>query len=357
MNYLAIDLGLTNRQSVAIVYDQEHNPSGRSLRFPTTREGLDRVVEKHAIDVVIIEMCTCARWVWKHLSDQGVTVYVVNTCSAAFREAKQRHKSDLKDAERLKVLQQTGNMQTVTMLSEYAHRLRSIIDQRNRHVGQVTSSKNAIRALCQTKGIALKGGWDVAIPEQVQELIDTVTPLISDDQYDRAWRRQLELELELLESISERIKRFDQIIKTLTRSDAQMKRLQTTPGIGLITAASIIASIDNPHRFQNKKQVSSYSGFTPRTHQSGSIDRAGKMDRQGWSTPRGYLMEAVTTGVHRTQDSWYRQHYEHAYTKCRRKLKAQVTVARKLYIRLWYMMKNELTWDQLQNGAQAHTST
>jgi len=341
MNYLAIDLGLTNRKSVAIVFDDTHNPSGHAIQFKTTCDDLTTVVERHCVNVAIIEMCTCARWIWKHLCSLGVTVYVANTSAAAFRDAKQRHKSDLKDAERLKVLYQTGNLKTVHMLSEHAHRLRSLIEQRKRHVGHATSCKNALRTLCEVKGIKLSGGWDKHIPRQIAQCIDEVTSLVTADSEDQIWREQIAIEWESLQILQKRIKRFDTLINSLTRDHQSMAIVRSVPGIGLQVGAASIAAIDDPHRFQNKKQVSAYSGFTPRQQQSGNTHRPGSIDRQGWSTLRGLLMESVTSGIHIAKDPWFVRHYEHALRNSGKKIKAQVCVARKLFIRLWYMLKHQ----------------
>jgi hypothetical protein len=56
-----------------------------------------------------------------------------------------------------------------------------------------------------------------------------------------------------------------------------MERLRTIPGVGPRTAEILVACIDDPHRFENGRQVSQYFGLVPKQYQSGETDRNGRM--------------------------------------------------------------------------------
>jgi transposase len=61
-------------------------------------------------------------------------------------------------------------------------------------------------------------------------------------------------------------------IRQLSRSEkysASCARLMTIPGVGLLTAMSILLEIEDPHRFKNEKQFASYLGLIPASHSSG----------------------------------------------------------------------------------------
>ncbi len=49
----------------------------------------------------------------------------------------------------------------------------------------------------------------------------------------------------------------------------RVQLLQTIPGVGRKTAEVVVAYVDDPHRFQNARQVSSYAGLVPKRYQSG----------------------------------------------------------------------------------------
>ena len=59
------------------------------------------------------------------------------------------------------------------------------------------------------------------------------------------------------------------------------QRLLTIPGVGRCTAEVISAYIDDPKRFSNGRQVSSYAGLVPVQYQSGNSDRRGRITKRG----------------------------------------------------------------------------
>ena len=72
-----------------------------------------------------------------------------------------------------------------------------------------------------------------------------------------------------------------------------MQLLQTIPGVGRKTAEVVVAYLDDPHRFQNARQVSSYAGMVPRRYQSGEMDRQGRIHKRGPRQLRSALVEAA----------------------------------------------------------------
>lgn len=348
MNYLAIDLGSTNSKSVGVLFDPEQNPGGQIIRFQTDRHSISQVIEQRSVQLVIIEMCSATRWVWKHLRHHGVTVLVADTNAQSFRDAGQRHKTDRHDAIRLKDLYLLGNLKCVHMLSDQAHRLRSLIDQRQRHVSAQTAIKNAIRAHCELKGVKLYKYWTRETIGQIESLIDDAQSSADEDpEWGWIWHKQLDMALRTLLHHMEIVKEFDTLIQQVSKRDKRIALVQSAPGVGKLIGSAVVAAIDDPGRFRHKKQVSAYSGLTPRSRQSGAHDRPGNIDRRGWSTLRGLLTEAVLHGVHHAKDPWMVNQYEHLLTRCGKKIKAVVALARKLFVRLWHMLKHQKTWQDI----------
>jgi len=67
----------------------------------------------------------------------------------------------------------------------------------------------------------------------------------------------------------------------LARADERVQLLETIPGVGRKTAEVVVAYLDDPHRFQNARQISSYAGMVPRRYQSGEMDRQGRIHKPG----------------------------------------------------------------------------
>ena len=68
---------------------------------------------------------------------------------------------------------------------------------------------------------------------------------------------------------------------------------KTTTFVVALREAGLTAYVDDPHRFQNARQVSSYAGLVPKRYQSGTMDRHGKIHKRGPRLLRGALVEAA----------------------------------------------------------------
>jgi transposase len=102
-------------------------------------------------------------------------------------------------------------------------------------------------------------------------------------------------------SLAEQIARLDKLLLTQTRKEPACRRLMTVPGIGAITAAAFVATIDDPGRFRHSASVGAYLGLTPRRYQSGTMDVSGHISKAGDGLLRSYLFEAATTLLTRVQ--------------------------------------------------------
>ena len=70
-------------------------------------------------------------------------------------------------------------------------------------------------------------------------------------------------------------------------------KLLTIPGIGYITAATIVAEYGDFSRFSSASQMLSFAGLEPGYYQSGTMEFRGKMVKRGSSQLRYVLMNCV----------------------------------------------------------------
>jgi transposase len=47
--------------------------------------------------------------------------------------------------------------------------------------------------------------------------------------------------------------------------------------VGVLTAVAFVSVIGDPGRFRSSSSVGAYLGLTPRRHQSGELDRSGRI--------------------------------------------------------------------------------
>ena len=122
---------------------------------------------------------------------------------------------------------------------------------------------------------------------------------------------------------------LDRVLIREARQDVTCQRLMTVPGVGPITALAYMSTMGEPMRFGRARDVGAYLGLVPRRHQSGEVDRSGRISKSGDALLRGYLYEAATVLISRLQRpcalrAWARALAERIGVK-----KARVALARK----------------------------
>jgi transposase len=85
----------------------------------------------------------------------------------------------------------------------------------------------------------------------------------------------------LIEVLNERIKSVNQVIQAWAKDDPRMKLLTSMPGVGIYSAAVIIAEIGEIQRFVGPKQLCSYAGLVPSTRSSDAHVRHGRITKEG----------------------------------------------------------------------------
>ena len=77
------------------------------------------------------------------------------------------------------------------------------------------------------------------------------------------------------------------------RQNQASQRLETIPGVGIITATALAASVPDPSVFKSGRQFAAWLGLVPRQNSSGGKDRLGHVSKMG----NGYLRRLLVVGA------------------------------------------------------------
>ena len=139
-----------------------------------------------------------------------------------------------------------------------------------------------------------------------------------------------------------------QLAELQTELLARVQDQVTPKGLGDLTLVTLDGEVCDWHRFNNRKQVGSYTGCCPGEHSSGNKRRVGGIDRLGNGRVRALLVEAVWRFL-QWQPNWK------TATKMKTKLgagtamkkKTVVALARQLAIDLWRWRTGRCTMEEL----------
>ena len=149
--------------------------------------------------------------------------------------------------------------------------------------------------------------------------------------------------LGLYPQLQKRIEQLNRQVDEVIEEHPQARRLLTHPGVGPVTALATEVFLGDPRRFTHGKAVASYIGMIPCEHSSGPRQRLGQLSKQGNALLRYLWCEAAMHAVNKDAD--LKRFY-------RRKLvqkgmgKARVAAARKLGIRLWIMLRDQIDYEE-----------
>jgi transposase len=158
-----------------------------------------------------------------------------------------------------------------------------------------------------------------------------------------ASHRRQEL-LEILDRLDESLHELDQAVEQQAEQNAKAVLLMTHPGVGPVTSLAFVLTIGPVGRFERSKQVVSYLGLNPREHSSGGRQRLGAISKQGNPMMRSLLVEAGHTAAR--LDTELRQDYQRLKLR-RGSGVAKVAMARKLAVRMYWMLRNQASYAQL----------
>src|SRR4030095_10205143 len=88
-------------------------------------------------------------------------------------------------------------------------------------------------------------------------------------------------ELLALDALEQRIDTYMAQIAAQVRDNVAAQRLQSIAGVGVLTAAAVVATVGQPQEFRNGRQFAAWLGIVPRQHSTGGKTRLGHITRRG----------------------------------------------------------------------------
>jgi len=198
-----------------------------------------------------------------------------------------RQKNDANDAEAICEAVSRPNMRFVPIKSEEQQSVLVLHRSRDLLMRQRTMILNAIRAHLAEFGIIAAQG-----PRNAIELVGGLRRGESFPIPEIARAALLALAAQL-DSLATAIRDIERQLLAWHRQNPASQRLETIPGVGIITATALAASVPDPSVFKSGRQFAAFLGLVPRQNSSGGKDRLGHISKMG----NGYLRRLLVVGA------------------------------------------------------------
>jgi transposase len=344
MHYCGLDVAT---KSTHVYIENEQGRRVKRLVVPTTPAGLSQALEPYAERGLrmAVEAGNQTGWICDVLRELTIKVHVVHPLKVKWI-AESKKKTDRVDAQLLAHLLRIGGLpEPVHIPSRRSRELRSLLLARRQLVQMRTKLINIVRGLLRQQQVMLKAralttarGWarlrGVSVSPAVRQVVDQYEALVT----------ATTMALTGLE---------EQLAARATRDD-RVRRLETIPGVGPVSAQTLVAAVDTIERFPTAKKLVAYSGLAPSVRASGERVEYGRITKQGRSEIRAVWVQAAhAVMLVKDRAAQPLQRWCERIARRRGKKTAVVALARKLLTIAFHLLREGTTYDtrRLQHPA------
>jgi transposase len=341
--YIGVDFH-ARQQTISYLTTEEGEIRRRQLEHGKPNEVRSFYQQFAGQQVVVgFESSGYAAWFEELLEELGCEIWIGHA-TAIRLFARRRQKNDRRDADLILDLLLRGDFPRIHRYSAASREVLQQLRYRQRLVKMRTMVVNSLLFMASSRGLSLR--TQLKSRRGLERLQQMALPQPLTAQRDELCQLLLELKT--------RVDKVEEWLTAKAESDVRVKRLRTHYGIGPLTGLCLVHTLECPERFANSRKVTAYVGFDPVEDSSGERRRIGSISKQGSRLLRFFLVEAGQIAIRKDQD--LAQVYQRVLVR-RGHAKAKVAVGRRLLVRAFIMLRDEIDYAEFQRRGVAARSS
>ncbi|MGB8548072.1 MAG: IS110 family transposase, partial [Xanthobacteraceae bacterium] len=230
-----------------------------------------------------LEAGPLSQWLYGALREAGLAVELLETRHVKTALSTMPVKTDRNDARGIAQLMRLGWFRPVHCKSMAAQEVRALLTARKLVQSKLYDIEMSLRGILRGFGLKVGPTTSPSFAARINHLVDGQTSL-----------EVVAAALLSLHAVALReFKSLEKSVRQISRADARVRLLMSTPGVGPLVALTYVAAIDDPARFPSSKSVGAHFGLTPKKYQSGETDVSGRISKMGDGSVRTALYEAA----------------------------------------------------------------
>lgn len=270
-------------------------PGSVSEQHRLTRKRFARFLAEQAPATVVMEACGMAHYWGREAQARGHAVRLLPPRDV--RPYVRGNKTDRSDAKGILEAYRNEAIRPVPVKSVEQHALTGLHRMRSTWVATRTARLNTLRGLLRELGVMIPVGAGQVVP-RVWELVSE-----ADSELPDALHSVLAEAAREITELGQRLAAVEAQLEAMARQSARVRRLRTIPGVGLLTATAIVASVGDLRRFPSGRHFASSLGLTPRESSSGNVRRLGRITKRGDPYLRTLLIHGARSVLHHAKRS------------------------------------------------------
>lgn len=253
------------------------------------------------------------------------------------KSGNQHIKTNRIDARKLSSMLAEGDFKPIRVPEGPYRELRNIVQVRENYVRHQRTAKQRIKSLL------LYTGLHATCPESDQRWSNRYIQYLKTMDATPATRFRLDSLLEDLDYARKQLLKVTRQMRLFCQIDddirTHLNNLKTIPGVGLVTATTLLARIGDPKYLKSLQELSSFCGIVPRENSSGDKVHRGSITGLGNSTLRSALVEAAWRAIRIDKElEQFFHRIANRHPASYGKQKAIVAVAHKLTLRIYRVL-------------------
>lgn len=283
----------------------------------------------------------CGFSLHRELTSLGIECHVINPSDVPQTSKGMLSKTDASDSRRLGEAFSKNMLRSIYVPISSDEADRNLIRYRKRVQEDVRAKKQMIKSILNVLGIKIpvehdKSYWTNNFMTWLKEL--TVNDLSN--------KNTITFLVEDVVLLRKRLFTTNKQIRIMSQTERYSKvysLLITTPGVGLITAMTLLTEIGDINRFNDFSKFNSFIGFCPSEFSSGEHIHKGKITIRCHKTLRSLILEAAWIAM-RCDPALTLKYHELIKTKTAKR--AIIIIARKLLSRLYTIWKTNTPYEK-----------
>jgi transposase len=248
-----------------------------------------------------MEACGSAHYWARKLEGYGHTVKLM--APQFVKPYVKTNKNDKADAEAICEAVTRPNMRFVPIKTVEQQGILSVHRARQGFVQARTAQGNQIRGLLSEFGVVIPKGIS-AIFRQIPEILEG-----GDNGLPDVMRQLLDRLFLNLKEMDRQVEELEQQIRLWHRDNEASRKLEAIPGIGPITASTMVATVGQAREFKNGRQLAAWLGLVPKQNSSGGKSTLLGISKRGDTYLRTLLIHGARSVVRLAEnkappDSW-----------------------------------------------------
>jgi transposase len=274
----------------------------------------------------------------RSLQSMGVNCIVIHPADIPTSNKDRDQKRDPRDSRKIAKALKNKEVLPIWIPSIAIEQDRQLLRIREKIVRDTTRVKNRIKAILQLHGILYpevfqkKGShWSARFIKWL-ETVQLQEP--SGTEALRSQIRCIQFHRSELVAMSKKIR----LLSQNDRYNYTYLKILKIPGIGMITAMTILTEVGDLGRFKSADHFRSFLGLIPRSNDSGEKERPGRITKRANKHIKKLLVE--TTWIAIRHDPFYLHLYK-TYRQRMKENKALIRVAGKLSNQIYFSLKKD----------------